>query len=85
MYCLLNYMVQYNQNISPLLPGSQVKSQNVITQSTVGVTVEEPLTYVDKISDVWNKLGNPIIFSYGILAGLSPWIFGKLKERLKKK
>ena len=73
------------KNISPLLPGSQVKSQNVITQSTVGVTVEEPLTFVDKISEVWNKLGNPITFSYGVLAGLSPWIFSKLKERLKKK
>ena len=70
------------ENTSPI--PQQVGGQNVITQSTIGITVGEPLTFVDKISDFWNKLGNPIVFSYGVLAGISPWIFSKLKGKLIK-
>jgi hypothetical protein len=67
------------------VPESQDKSQNVISQSTMGLTVEDPLTFEEKISEFWNKLGNPITFSYGVAAGISPWIFSKLKEKIKKK
>ena len=68
-----------------LIPKSQDKSQNVISQSTMGLTVEDPLTFEEKISEFWSKLGNPITFLYGVIAGISPGIYGKLKEKRDKK
>ena len=67
------------------IPQTQNASQNVISQSTMRIAIEEPLTIEDKISGFWNKLGNPITFFYGVMAGISPWIYSKLKEKSKKK
>ena len=64
-----------------LLPS--LSSGNIFTQSTLLLTLQEPLTLIDNINDIWNKVGAPISFIYGILAGISPWIFTKVKERLK--
>jgi hypothetical protein len=66
-----------------ILPSSEDISENIFTQSSMVITVQEPLTEIDKISEFWNKLGSPITFIYGILAGISPWVFTKVKERLK--
>jgi hypothetical protein len=60
-----------------------LSSENIFTQSSLLVTLQDPLTLIDNISDFWNKVGAPISFIYGILAGISPWIFSKIKERLK--
>jgi hypothetical protein len=68
-----------------VLPSSKIPSENVFTQSSLLATLQEPLTAIDNISDFWNKLGAPISFIYGILAGISPWIFTKVKERSKNK
>jgi hypothetical protein len=67
-----------------VLPSSKIPSENIFTQSSLLASLQEPLTAVDHISNFWNKLGAPISFMYGILAGISPWIFTKIKERLKK-
>jgi hypothetical protein len=53
------------------------------TQTSVLVTIQKPLTWVDQVSDFWNKVGNPISFIYGILAGISPWIYTRLRKRIK--
>jgi len=62
-----------------------VKPENIFTQSALQVTLLEPLTLIDNVSDFWNKLGAPISFIYGIIAGVSPWFFTKIRERLSKK
>jgi hypothetical protein len=67
-----------------VLPSSKIPSENIFTQSSLLASLQEPLTAVDHISNFWNKLGAPISFIYGILAGISPWIFTRIKERLKK-
>jgi hypothetical protein len=64
---------------------TQSASENKFTKSALLVTLQEPLTLIDNISDFWNKLGAPISFIYGIIAGVSPWLFTKIKERLSKK
>jgi hypothetical protein len=56
-------------------------SQNIATESSMMVTVQEPLSGIDMISEYWNKLGAPFTFIYGIIAGISPWIVSKLKKR----
>lgn len=67
---------------NPSLPPSE--SENIISESTMMVTVQEPLTTIDKFNDFWNKLGSPITFFYGVLAGILPWILAKIKERFNK-
>jgi hypothetical protein len=70
-------------NISASIFPAEI-SENIVTQSSMMITLLEPLTEIDKISEFWNKLGSPITFMYGILAGISPWVFTKIKDRLKK-
>jgi hypothetical protein len=48
------------------------------------ITLQEPLSLTDKINDFWNKLGSPISFVYGVAAGISPWVFNKIKIKLNK-
>jgi hypothetical protein len=57
---------------------------NVTTQSSLYAVLQEPLSMTDEIADFWNKLGSPISFVYGILAGLSPLLYKKIKEKVKK-
>ena len=76
--------VKSSKTSASILPSSEEISENIVTQSSMVITVQEPLTEIDKISEFWNKLGSPITFIYGILAGISPWVFIKVKERLKK-
>ena len=71
-------------NVSGFLPPS-VKPENMITQSSLLVTIQEQLTLPDQIKEFWSKVGDPLVFFYGILAGISPWIYTKIKERYKKK
>ena len=63
---------------------SKQPTDNITTQSSLYVVLNEPLSVADGIADFWNKLGSPISFMYGVLAGLSPWIFKKIKEKVKK-
>jgi hypothetical protein len=46
--------------------------------------VEEPLSLTDKVSEFWNKLGQPLSFLYGVVAGLSPTIYNVIKKKLGK-
>ena len=62
---------------------STLPTEIILTQSSVALTIQEPLTWVDKISDFWTKVGSPISFIYGILAGISPWFYGRMRARVK--
>ena len=70
-------------NSSNFFPDSARLSENIFTQSSIAASLLEPLTGIDQISIFWDKLGAPISFIYGILAGISPWIYTKIKERIK--
>jgi hypothetical protein len=72
-----------NISDSSFLPPS-VKPENIITQSSLLVTLQDPLTIADQISNFWNKVGDPLSFIYGIVAGISPWIYTKIKGWYKK-
>jgi hypothetical protein len=69
---------------SGLLPASALTSENIFTQYSLLVTVREPLTLVDQVGDLWDKVGQPISFITGIIIGyVGPWIYTKIKERSK--
>jgi hypothetical protein len=61
---------------------STLPPEYVVSRSGILVTVLEPLTWVDQVSNFWNKVGDPISFIYGILAGISPWIYTRLRKRI---
>jgi hypothetical protein len=70
------------QNLTTdFLPSSVRASQNIFTQSSLVVRLQEQLTWIDYLSDFWNKLGEVVTFVTGIVAGyIGPWIFRKLKD-----
>ena len=52
---------------------SSIPTENIVTQSSMLVTVKDPPDFLESISVGWDKLGGPIGFVYGIIAGISPW------------
>ncbi len=62
-----------------------VESDLVKTRSSLLINVEPAHSLLDQVGDFWDKLGGPISFIYGIAAGLSPWLFTTIKNRLTKK
>jgi hypothetical protein len=53
-------------------------------QYSLLVTVREPLTLIDHIGNLWDKVGWPISFVTGIIIGhVGPWIYIKIRERWK--
>ena len=70
-----------DQNISGLLP--PVPSENILTQSTLLLTLDDALTLVDHISNVWSKLGDILTFISGIVTGyVGPWIYNKMRQQV---
>jgi hypothetical protein len=76
----------FNTNSSSQFPIaiSAIKDEDKITTLNLLVDVEEPLSLTDQISEFWNKLGEPLSFLYGVVAGLSPTIYSLLKKKLGK-
>jgi hypothetical protein len=62
----------------------EIKGEDRITESSLLVDVEGPLSLTDQISEFWNKLGQPLSFLYGFLAGSSPVLYRTIKKRLRK-
>ena len=57
--------------------------QNILTQTSMVLTINEPPSFVDQIGSGWQKLGGPVSFFYGIIAGISPWIYYKIRKSVK--
>ena len=70
------------------LSSSDVRSsqptENILTQTSILVNVQDPPSFLDQIGSGWEKLGGPISFLYGIIAGISPWLFGQIKKFVSK-
>ena len=68
------------------LPPSALTSENIFTHSSLLVNVGEPFTWIDHISNFWDKLGQPLAFITGIIAGhIGPWIYVKIRQRWKNR
>jgi len=64
---------------------SSIPTENIVTQSSMLVTVKDPPDFLESISIGWDKLGGPIGFVYGIIAGISPWLYVRFKKIIKEK
>jgi hypothetical protein len=64
---------------------SSIPTENIVTQSSMLVTVKDPPDFLESISIGWDKLGGPIGFVYGIIAGISPWLYLRFKKIIKER
>jgi hypothetical protein len=49
------------------------------------ISVGRSLSISERIGIMWEQIGGPFAFFYGIIAGLTPWIIKELKKRINKK
>jgi hypothetical protein len=61
-----------------------VISNNVNSKSTVFMSINKAPDDLEKLSNLWDKIGGFTTFLYGILAGISPFIYTLVKKRLGK-
>ena len=62
----------------------KIQGNDTMIKTSVLIDVKEPLSLTDKVSEFWNKLGELLLFLYGVVAGLSPMIFKIIKKKLSK-
>jgi hypothetical protein len=61
----------------------KIQGEDRVAITSLLIDVKEPLSLPDKVSEFWTKLGEPLTFLYGILAGFSPIIFKIIQRKLK--
>jgi hypothetical protein len=75
---------EFIKSSNGFLPKSVV-SENIFTQSSFLVNLQEKLTAIDQIGSFWDRVGGPVSFVTGIIIGhVGPWFYGKAKERFRK-
>lgn len=57
-----------------------ISAENIITRSVVTLKINPEPDLFDKIQKSWEKIGNFTQFMYGVLAGISPWIYQIIKK-----
>jgi len=63
----------------------KIQGEDRVVKTNILIDVKEPLPLTDKVGQFWSKLGEPITFLYGTLAGISPIIFRIIKKKLENK
>lgn len=62
-----------------------IESQEEEKMLKLVISVERSLSISERIGIMWEQIGGPFAFFYGIIAGLSPWIIKEVKKRINKK
>ncbi len=62
----------------------KIQGDDKMVKTSLLIDVKEPLSLTDIVSEFWNKLGELVLFLYGVIAGLSPMIFKIIKKKLSK-
>ena len=62
----------------------KIQGDDKMVKTSLLIDVKEPLSLTDKISEFWNKVGELLLFLYGVVAGLSPMIFNAIRKKLTK-
>ena len=60
------------------------ENERISKQTSLGITVMEPLTAIDQISEMWAKLGDFINFVYLIGGAAATWLFTTYIKKKKK-
>lgn len=75
-----------NSNFPPeellKIAGTQpVSPYNVNSKSSIGLLIKEPPNWMEQLGYTWDKIGGFTNFIYGIIAGLSPFIYMQLRKK----
>ena len=62
----------------------KIPGDDKMVKTSLLIDVKEPLSLTDKIGEFWNKLGELLLFLYGVVAGLSPMIFNAIRKKWTK-
>jgi hypothetical protein len=62
-----------------------IKSQQEEKMLKLVISVGRSLSISERIGIMWEQIGGPFAFFYGIIAGLTPWIIKEVKKRINKK
>lgn len=66
------------------LVANNSSDEPILNHTSLVLNVHEPPSILDQINDFWSKIGSPISFLYGIIAGISPWIYKSIRNYSKK-
>jgi len=66
------------------LVANNSSDEPISNHTSLVLNVHDPPSILDRINDFWSKIGSPISFLYGILAGISPWIYRSIRNYSKK-
>jgi uncharacterized membrane protein YuzA (DUF378 family) len=61
------------------------ENERISKQTSLGITVGEPLTAIDQVSEIWGKLGGFINFVYLIGGAAATWLFTIYVKKKKEK
>jgi hypothetical protein len=70
--------------VNELVP-INIESQEKEKMLKLVISVGRSLSISERIGIMWEQIGGPFAFFYGIIAGLSPWIIKEVKKRINKK
>jgi hypothetical protein len=62
-----------------------IESQEEEKMLKLVISVGRSLSLSERIGIMWEQIGGPFAFFYGVIAGLSPWIIKEVKKRINKK
>jgi hypothetical protein len=82
-------LISANSNFPPeeLLKignAKSVPSNNINSKSTVSLLINKEPDDIEKFSNLWGKIGDFTSFVYGILAGVSPFLYTLIRKKLAK-
>ena len=65
--------------------GINTAPYNVISKSSVSVLVDKAPDLPTIIGNMWSKIGDFMTFVYGIIVGISPFIYTRIREHFSKR
>ena len=81
--------ISANSSFPPgqLLKVRDIKAQpeNVKSKSNVFIFVNRAPDWLDKLNSIWGKVGDFTTFLYGIIVGISPFIYTRIRKYFSKK
>ena len=78
----IDFIESQNQSF---IPSSLIQRENMSLNDSFLVTIIPKLSLIENVGNIWKDLGGPIVFFYGILAGISPWLIKRLRDKIKEK
>jgi hypothetical protein len=81
----IEFIKKNESSVANELVPINIKSQQEEKMLKLVISVGRSLSISERIGIMWEQIGGPFAFFYGIIAGLTPWIIKEVKKRINKK